>query len=104
MSDSDHRRHHRFDLSLPVKVRPAATLEIETSTKDISASGISFTMSRDCELGSELEWELTLPPELCQGNNVRIRCRGKVVRVDRLDAPGKIGVAATIETYEFVKS
>ena len=103
MPESDQRRHQRFDMSLPVTVRRAARLEIETSTKDISATGIRFTMSKDCQLGSEMEWELTLPPELCKGNNVRIRCRGKVVRVEAPNPEGRIEVAATIEDYDFVK-
>ena len=102
---TDERKHRRFDLSLPAQVRTRADAppEVQTSTRDISASGVYLTLPRGIEPGAELEWELTLPPELSQGNVVRIRCRGKVVRVERPDAEGKIGVAATIENYEFIK-
>ena len=105
-TEADRRRHRRFDLSFPVQVRvkTQATPQVQTSTKDISARGIYFTMSQDCELGSELECVVTLPPEFCQGHTVQVRCRGKVVRVERPDAKNRIGVAATIEDYEFVKT
>ncbi len=98
--------HRRFDLSFPihVRVKEEAAPQIQTSTKDISARGIYFTMSEHCELGSELECVVTLPPEFCQGNTVQVRCRGKIVRVERPDAQNKIGVAATIEEYEFLKT
>ena len=106
MTGAERRIHRRFDLSLPVKVRVKTQVaaEIATATNDISARGIYFSMSGDYELGSELECEVTLPPELCQGNAIQVRCRGRIVRVERRDVEGKIGVAATIEDYEFVKT
>ena len=102
---AEQRKHRRFDLTLPVKVR-AKTQEappILTATRDISGGGLYFTLSEEMEPGSELECEVTLPPELCQGKTVRVRCRGKIVRVDRREE-NKIGFAATIETYQFVKT
>jgi hypothetical protein len=75
----------------------------ETITRDISARGVCFELSEEMELGSELRWEMALPPQLCGGQDVRIRCRGKIVRVEKSDAQGKVGVAATIESYEFIR-
>ena len=75
----------------------------DTSTRDISARGIYFNVSANFELGSELQCEVTLPPELCQGNSIQVKCRGRVVRVERHDED-TIGVAATIEDYEFIKT
>jgi hypothetical protein len=51
-----------------------------------------------------LEFVLTLPEQITKGSAVRIKCVGKVVRVDqnRPDA-GYLGVAATIERYEFLR-
>ncbi len=76
---------------------------VETSSRDVSASGLYFSFSEPLEPGSELECEVLLPPALGYKEAVRVRCRGKVVRVDRPQAPGRVGVAATIERYEFVK-
>lgn len=109
MSGAERRIHRRFDLSLPVKVRVKAQeapepVTVEAATKDISARGIYFAVSGGIALGSELECEVTLPPELCQGNTIQVKCRGRIVRVERPDTHGTICVAATIEDYEFVKT
>ena len=108
---AERRINRRFDLSLPVKVRvqgpegkAAAGLTFQTATRDISARGLYLTVSQDLSLGTELECELTLPPELCQGNTILIRCRGRIVRVERREAEDAVAVAATIEDYEFVKT
>lgn len=104
MLGTEKRRHRRFDLSLPVAVRMETASEIKTATKDISARGIYFTMDEGYQLGSQLECVVTLPPELCQGNMIQVRCRGKIVRVEPPDAQKKVGIAASIEDYEFVKT
>ncbi len=103
---AEHRKHRRFDLSFPVRVRvkAQAASEIETATRDISGSGVYFTMARDVEPGSKLECELTLPPEVCQGFTVRLKSRARVVRVERHEEENKIGVAATFEHYEFIRT
>ena len=38
------------------------------------------------------------------GRPMQLRCRGKVVRVNRQKAKSSVGVAATIERYQFVAS
>ncbi len=104
MAGVERRKHRRFGLSLPLRVRPmAGAAAVATSTKDISARGIYFALSEKLEEGSELELELALPPEICQGSTVRVHCRGRIVRVERPDSEGRVGVAATIEAYEFLK-
>jgi c-di-GMP-binding flagellar brake protein YcgR len=99
----DHRRHHRYRLSIPVDVQPKAAAALRTSTQDISARGVYFVLSEGINLGSELELSLALPPEQCQGRSVRVHCRGRVVRRDSLNGQGKIGIAAIIEEYRFIK-
>lgn len=103
---AEQRKHRRFELSFPVRVRVKAEAapQIETSTRDISGSGVYFTLPQNVEPGSELECELTLPPELCQGMTVRVKSRGRVVRVERREGENKIGVAAVFEHYEFVRT
>src|SRR2546425_825463 len=106
MPDIERRVHRRFDLAFPMRIRikTQAADAVETSSRDISARGIYFSLSGPIELGTELECEVTLPPELCQGNSIQVRCRGKIVRVERrLNEDDPIGVAATIEDYQFIK-
>ena len=98
------RGHRRYNLCLPVRVRSKRGEEsaFEAVTRDVSGKGIYFTLSEGMEIESELELELTLPPQLTGGKNTRIRCRGKLVRVEQRSGKGPLGVAATIEEYEFI--
>ena len=77
----EQRRHRRYKLSIPVEVRSPVKESpvIVTSSEDISAKGIYFVMSQGAEVGSELELDLALPPQLCQGKHVRVHCRGRVI-------------------------
>lgn len=96
---SDLRKHARFNLPLTVKVSGQ-----EAAARDISASGVYFTISPDCELGSTVEFELNFPAGLAGDIPHRIRCQGRVVRVER-DLPDKrLGVVATIQTYKWIRS
>ena len=102
---AEQRKHRRYNLSFPVRVKPKGkditTPPIETSTKDISARGIYLVLTEDLQMGSELELEITLPAELAGGKSVKLRCRGKVARLEPKNAEGKIGVGAVIQDYEF---
>lgn len=73
------------------------------SSRDISAQGIYLTVSKDFELGSSLELELDLPQTLSQGLPVKIHCRARIIRVDKLNEHDKVGVAAKIESYRFIR-
>ena len=103
---AERRKFRRYDLALEVQVRPRSKRTIpgvRTFTRDISARGIYFGLSESMEVGSELDLELNLPPDLGAGKDVRIRCRGRIVRVEMPDSKGGLGIAATIETYEFIR-
>jgi len=105
VTGAERRTFRRFELSFPARVRDrsGALAQTETSTRDICARGLYFTVAQEYEVGSKIECILTLPPECCQGHTVLVRCRGKVVRLER-QAPGRIGVGATIESYEFLNA
>ena len=105
MAGVESRRNRRYDMSLPVVVQAKgrSATPVETSTRDVSAGGLYFTFAEPLEPGSELECEVLLPAAFGYKEAVRVRCRGKVVRVERPEKAGRIGVAGTIERYEFVK-
>jgi hypothetical protein len=100
---ADQRTTRRFNLKLPltVKMEPAAEGAQAVQTKDVSARGVFFYIDKDVSEGSPIEFTLTLPPEITLTESIRVRCSGKVVRVER---PGgkQIGIAAQIEQYDFV--
>ncbi len=103
---SERRKYRRYELALDVQVKPRKRSAgvLETHTRDISARGIYFELKSKMEVGSELQFELNLPPELSAGKDVHIRCRGRILRLDPLQDPaGHVGVVASIDNYEFVR-
>src|SRR3954468_23008757 len=100
-SPSDKRGARRFPLSLPVavKVNPAENAEFFSETRDVSARGVFFYMESAPAEGSEVEFTLTLPPEITLTEALRIHCSGRVVRIDRGNG-AKFGIAAAIDKYD----
>ena len=52
--------------------------------------------------GSPVEILLTLPHEITLAGPVKVRCLGRIKRAE-VDEPGRIGVVAQIERYEFLR-
>ena len=105
-SARDQRSMRRFSMQLPVQVKPAAEgegTEVIAVTKDVSARGVYIYLDSELAPDSPIEFTLTLPPEITMTQSIRVRCKGKVVRVER-EKPGKIGVAALIDHYQFLDS
>jgi len=100
----EKRATRRFALRLPVSVNFAdnGTQEKTAQTCDVSALGICFYVDSQIEAGSVIEFTLTLPPEITLTESIRVRCKGKVVRVDQATPDGKVAVAAVIDEYEFL--
>jgi len=103
-AQAERRGEQRFPLRLPVVVRPMyGSVEEETSlTRDVSARGAFFYLSRNLAEGTPIELILTLPAEITLTESIRVRCKGKVIRVVDGINGGKRGVAAVIEQYDFL--
>src|SRR3954466_1106921 len=96
---SDQRSMRRFSMQLPVQMSsPQKPDEVVAITKDVSARGVYIYMDSEIAPETAIEFTLTLPPEITMTQSIRVRCKGKVVRVDH-DNPGKVGVAALIDHY-----
>jgi PilZ domain-containing protein len=100
----EKRATRRFALRLPVAVSYGdnGTQEKTAQTRDVSARGICFYVDASISSGAPIEFTLTLPPEITLTEAIRVRCKGKVVRVDSMGANGKVAVAAVIDEYEFL--
>ena len=98
----EQRATRRFSLRLPVSVKFSDAGEKTAHTRDVSARGICFYMDSTVAEGSDIEFTLTLPPEITLTESIRVRCKGKVVRVDQAAVEGKVAVAAVIDEYEFL--
>jgi len=103
-AQQDKRATRRFALRLPVSVSAGdgSAQALAAQTRDVSARGICFYLESGLPAGSTIEFTLTLPPEITLTESIRVRCKGKVVRVDDVNSDGKVAVAAVIDEYEFL--
>ena len=100
----DKRATRRFSLRLPitVKYQNGPVGEKTAFTRDVSARGISFFLDTPIGAGTDIEFTLTLPPEITLTESIRVRCKGTVVRADQASNNGQLSVAAVINEYEFL--
>ena len=114
-SNDDRRSARRFLMELPVEVKLPSTGEPATAatrTRDVSSRGLYFNLSREVEVGSPIDFILTLPRAITLSADVRVHCTGRIVRVDAAPASqagdegdgGEVGVATVIEQYSFLPS
>ena len=100
-AQTDKRGTRRFPLTLPVavKMKTREKNEVVSETRDVSARGVFFYMESAPAEGSEVEFTLTLPPEITLTEALRIHCTGRVIRVDKGEGQ-KFGIAAAIDKYD----
>ena len=103
------RTGKRFPLELPIKIHKGegdASSDAKGVTGNLSAAGVYIRADASMEIGSPVEFEITLPPEMTGGQeNVTIQCKGRVVRADETGEGGEgRGVACVIDSYEFVRN
>lgn len=94
----------RFDMRLPARVRFAGAREFETETQNVSARGVYFYLDRAVSPGTTLEVTLTFPPHITLTDSVRVRFLARVIRVENPVVSARVGTAAMIEYYEFLRS
>lgn len=92
-------------MQLPLLIRwrsGSGVGEAVTKSKDVSSRGVYFLFSKDIKDGSPVEIVMTLPHELTLAGPVKVRCLGRIQRTE-LQPGQKVGVAAAIERYEFLR-
>ena len=96
----------RFYMRLPATVKfPAGTDSAETTTEthNVSARGIFFYLDQPVTQGSLIEVTMTFPPNITLTDAVRVRFVARIVRIEQPLPVSRIGVAAVIEEYEFLR-
>lgn len=89
----------RFPIKLPVAVK-AEGGDQTAETENISANGVLFQMDSDMPVGSMVDFTISFPAEVVgSDNDVRVDCRGRVVR--NYAAEGRRGVGVVIDEYRF---
>jgi hypothetical protein len=94
----------RFDMRLPAAVHLEDAIDFQTETQNVSARGVFFYLDRALAAGTRLKVTLTFPPHVTLTDAVRVRFTARVIRVDAPLPSMRIGTAAMIEDYEFLRS
>src|SRR5439155_26998358 len=100
----ERRMVRRCDMRLPAVVRLEDAGELHTETQNVSARGVFFYLDRAVAAGTKLEVTLTFPPHITLTDAVRVRFSARVIRVESPLPSLRIGTAAMIENYEFLRS
>jgi hypothetical protein len=104
LNSQERRMMRRFDMRLPAIVRLEGLDEFHTETQNVSARGVYFYLDRAVESGTKIEVTLTFPPHITLTDPVRVRFMARVIRVESPLPSLRIGTAAMIENYEFLRS
>jgi hypothetical protein len=98
----DQRKTKRFELKLPLELLLSGSASFEPcETQNVSSGGVLFLSPLQLEVGDLIEYRITLPGGA--SSPVKLRCRGKVVRLQPGNNGADAHVAATLERYEFVR-
>jgi hypothetical protein len=99
----ERRAAQRFEFHLPVSLHLSGTdREGSGFTQDLSARGAFLYTDFAVTVGDAIELTLVMPSEVTLAENMRVRCRGHVLRVSPAASGAKCGVAVHLEGYEFL--
>jgi hypothetical protein len=72
-------------------------------TLDLSSRGALLWTDFPMQVGQVLDMSLVMPSEITLGEDMSVRCRTQVLRLEPDHARGKPAVAVKIEHYDFVR-
>jgi hypothetical protein len=93
-------------MKLPVKLRPvdgSTPFMFSADSINISERGLFFNMTGPMKPGTRIELSFMMPAEITGSVSMKVRCIGRVIRVDTGDGKdNKTAVAAHIERFETI--
>lgn len=115
----ERRIGQRFAFNLPVSLRDVLSASEGLGfTQDLSSRGAFLFTDMALSEGADVELTLKMPSEITLGESMRVRCRGRVLRVVKPADKGwkavpavdtgeksletKIGVAVCLKGYEYL--
>jgi hypothetical protein len=97
----ERRIGQRFAFNLPVSLREVSTAaEGLGFTQDLSSRGVFLFTDMALREGAEVELTLKMPSEITLGESMRVRCRGRVLRVTKPADGGKPAVPVGTKSTE----
>ena len=97
------RRAKRIPAKVPVTIKKkqnGGVEELVGHTRDVSSRGVFMYLSNRVAEGSELELVFPMPQGDSPAEDTWVRCRARVLRVEKTDGGQRFGVAAVLESYE----
>lgn len=92
-SGVERRIGQRFTFNLPVTLREISTaIEGFGFTQDVSSRGVFFFTDLPLSEGAEIELTLKMPSEITLGESMRVRCKGRVLRILKPASVGRDGM------------
>jgi len=99
----ERRVGQRFEYHLPVVIRVVGQgLDVAGCTENLSARGAYLYVESRLTEGAPVELTLTMPSEITLGEKMRVRCKGRVLRVTQPDGKTKSAIAVHFESYEYL--
>src|ERR1700686_4200544 len=78
----ERRVGQRFPFNLPVSLRDTSSAaEGLGFTQDLSSRGVFLFTVMSLSEGAEIELTLKMPSEITLGESMRVRCRGRILRI-----------------------
>jgi hypothetical protein len=97
----ERRGAQRFEVNIPVAVH-FETRTVPAFTRDLSGRGIFFYTEAALQEGTVVELTFTMPSEITLGENIPVRCCGRVLRADPPQGGQRNGIAAKLDSYEYL--
>jgi len=99
----ERRAAQRFEFQLPVSIHVVGTNhEGNGFTQNLSASGALVCTDLSLSEADPIELTLIMPSEITLAEAMRVRCRGRVLRVRSSNRDSKYATAIHLEKYEFL--
>jgi hypothetical protein len=114
-TDPDRVEHHlerrsaqRFEVHLPLAVHFDGRT-VPGFTQDLTGRGVFFYAETTLPEGAVVELTFTMPSEITLGENMPVRCRGRVLRAsssqsDHSHVGQRNGIAVQLDSYEYLSS
>jgi hypothetical protein len=104
----ERRGAQRFEMHLPLAVHFEGRT-VPGFTQDLSGRGIFFYAETALPEGAVVELTFTMPSEITLGENMPVRCRGRVLRASASQdghshVGQRSGIAVQLDSYEYLPS
>ena len=104
----ERRGAQRFEMNLPLAIHFDGRT-VPGFTQDLTGRGVFFYAETTLPEGAVVELTFTMPSEITLGENMPVRCRGRVLRAssshaDHSHIGQRNGIAVQLNSYEYLPS